>query len=424
MSGTPPPPPPPPPGAPPPAWTPPPPTAAPKKKSKTLVIIVAVVVILAVILGGLYAAGDFKPASSSSGSSPGGGSGETFKWTLAGGSGVSLSSSVAVNQTLLNESFDFGCHTQALPGAATLTSFPATTSPASSGDSNFWVVVFGNSTGTALEVAVIDGVATPVLIVPSFETCGMSSDLLNLPTDIEDSPTPAAAAWADGGSAYAGTQSTYDVELIVLNVSELGGPIWAITYTNCNPSEPTTGATLDGNSPAQFTAVFYAVNGTLAFSDNTHTACPVLAGSGGGGGGGGGKVNLDNCDSDFIAFQYNNSTTYWYNGTADCSTGSAVVTTGDVTVSAVTNTSTPTSVSTVGWTLTIQNISTGANLSHYDFTTNTWNNTSTPILSILSIDNLLILTAPSNVSADNLLITATSSAPVTGTLTWYLSQNL
>ncbi len=405
-----------------------------------------VVVVLAAVLVGLYAAkvGPFAPSTSPSSSSGGGsGAGETFKaaattatpaaatvsggpWSLVGGTGVQLSASVTINQTLLNESFDFGCHTHALPGAATLTSFPATTSSSSSGDSNLWVVIFGNSSGYALEVAVISGVATPVLIVPSFQTCGTSSGLLSLPSDIEDSPSPAAAAWSGGGSGYAANQSTYDVEMIVLNVTGFGGPVWVVTYTNCNPSEPTSGATLDGKSPAEFTSVFDAVNGTRVYATNTSTSCPVLSGSssgGGGGGGGSGKPSISGCE--MISIPENITGTYWYNASAVCPFNVTKMTTGDVSISAVNNTTGLAVSSTAGWSLVIQNVSTYpyVNVSQYNFATKSWNDTTYPILALGDSD-YWVLTTPTNVSGDRLVITATSSAPCTGSFDWFLNQVL
>jgi len=418
----------------------------PKGKSKVLIIVVAVVVVLAAVLIGLYAAGvgPFAPSSSPS-SSPGGGgsggSGETYKaavatatpaaagvaggpWTVVGGSGVQLTASVPVNSTLLNESFDFGCKTHALTGASSITSFPATTSATTAGDSNLWVIIFANATGYALEVAVISGNAIPVLTLASFSSCGTGSPLPSLPSTIVDSPVVAAAAWKDGGSLYAGTQSSYDVELIVLNVTDFGGPTWVVTYTNCNPNEQ--GATLDGNSPSQFTAIFYADNGTLWHTENSTTACPVLSHSGGGGGGGSKTPNISGCE--MISIPQNVTSTYWYNASVVCPFNITKMTTGDVTVSAVNNTTgdpVATSV-TDTWSLVVQNVTPFpyVNVSHYNFATNTWNDTTYPILALAGDSDYWVLTTPTNVSGDRLVITATASAPCTGSFDWFLNEVL
>ena len=401
-------------------------TKAAKPFPKMLIIVVVIVVAAAAALGGLFAAGVFNTSSSSSsGGGGGGGSGETFKaavttatpsangvaggpWTVIGGSGVSLSSSITVNETLLNESFDFGCQTKALPGVSSITSLPGTTAASSSGQSNLWVVIFSNASGDALEVAVLNGVATPVLTLESFHTCEESTPLLSLPSTIEDSPSPAAAAWTDGGSGYAANHSAYDVELIVLNVS-LWGPTWVITYTNCDPTD--SGATLDGNSPAQFTSAFYAVNGTLIFKENGNSACPKPTGSGGGGGGGG-KPNLDTC---LVAGYEENDTTIFYNNESlGCYTITGL-TSGDITVS-IENNTTLTKVSTTGFTLQIVNTSSSGSLASYDFGTNTWSSTTVPLTGSHSYFNWFVLTSSKSLAGDRIVFTATASAPATGSV--------
>ena len=328
-------------------------------------------------------------------------------WTLEGGSGVQLSQSFPVNQTLLNESFDFGCQPTVLPGASTITSFPATTSPSSSGKSALWVIVFGNKTGYALEVAVLSGVATPVLTLASFNSCDTSSGILNLPSDVLDSPTIASAAWTAGGMAYAANHTSYEVELIVLNVTSFG-PTWVVSYTNCNPTE--SGATLDGKAAAQFTAVYYALNGTLHFKENSNTACPVL-----GGGSGGGKPTLTE-DCFLYSVEDNETPTYYNNATLICS--GITLTSGELTASIVNNT-TGHAISTTGLSLEIYNTSSLTIVATYNFGTNTWSSTTVPIPGD-EFANEFVLTSSRSMAGDNLVLTATLSAPATGSITTYL----
>jgi hypothetical protein len=407
--------------------------------SKVVIIVIAVVVVAAVVLAGLWAAGvgPFAPASSGSGNPGGGngGSGETYSqavlvaqpaargisggpWTAGGGAGVQLTSSFSINATELNQSFNFGCGGKILSGASSLTSFPATSSAPSSGDSTMWIIVFENASAGFLEVAVFNGVATPVFTLASFGLCGYPSGIAKLPANAVDSPIAAATAWAAGGPAYAANHSSYETEYIVLN-STTDGALWVVTYTNCNPTE--TGATLDGNAPAQFTAIVWATNGTLRTKDSTTTACPTL--KGGGGGGGGGKASIDSCR--FVSAQANVTGTYWYNASAICPFNVTKMTTGDLRLSAVNNT-TGTPVSTTGWSLVVQNVSSFpfVNASHYNFATKTWNDTTYPILALVGGSDYWVLTTPTSVSGDRITITATASAPCTGSFDWYLNQNL
>ena len=241
-----------------------------------------------------------------------------------------------------------------------------------------------------------------------------------------NSPVAAATAWATDGTTYSAAQSSFDTEMIMVpyELTSHGValyPIWVISYTNCNPTS--NGATLDGNSPSQFTAEVNATTGKLIHGFNTTTACPVITGSGGGGGGGGGgKASIDSCR--IVSFQANVTGTYWYNGSAICPFNVTKMTTGDVTVSAVNNT-TGTPVSTAGWSLVAQNASTFpyVNESHYNFASKTWNNTKYPILALVGDFDYWVLITPANVSGDRLVITATASAPCTGSFDWFLSDN-
>lgn len=399
--------------------------------STGLLIGVIVVIVLIVLLAGLYAAGVFTPASSSSSSSGGGGSGETYSaaaaaaapaassvpggpWTAAGGDAVQLGTSVAINSTLLNESFDFGCGGHLLSGASSLTSFPATTSSPSSGKSTLWVIIFTNASGEALEVAVINGVATPVFTLVSFQSCSVGGKIASLPTGVVDSPTAAAVAWSAGGPAYAANHSSFDTEYILVPI-EIGSTTtsyayWIVTYTNCDPNED--GATLDGQAPAQFVTEVNATTGSLAFKESTSQACPVLKGSGAGGGS---KPSLSS--SCYLQFSEESSPpTYWNNGSLICTI--KALTGADVTVS-IENNTTGAAVSTSGFTLDILNETTLGVVSTYNFTTNTW---SSPAVDVENLYSFLywVLSTPTTMAGNKMVVTATASAPATGSVSGVL----
>jgi len=424
---------------------PPPPAGKTRKRvPKVLVIVVVAIVVVAAIIVGLWAAGVgpfAKSNTSSTGSTPPSGSGETYyaaantansstsgvsggPWTIAGGIAVVLTSSFTINQTELNESFDFGCGGHILSGASSLTGYPGTSSAPSTGLSNLWIIVYANSTGGALEVAVFGGVATPVFTLESFQSCAVGGGTELLPFTPVNSPTVAAAAWAADGPTYAAAHSAFDTEMILVPPEETSHglalfPVWVVTYTNCNPTS--NGATLDGNPAAQFTAEVNATTGKFMNGLNSTIACPVL--HGGGGGKGGGKASIDGCQ--MVSIPENVTGTYWTNASVECPFNVTKMTTGDVTISAVNNT-TGKPVSTTGWSLVVQSVSSFpyVNESHYNFATNTWNDTTYPILALTGDSDYWVLTTPTNVSGDRIVITATASAPCTGSFDWYLGEVL
>lgn len=409
-------------------------------------VVVVVVVAVAVIVGGLYAAGVFTPASSNNNmtTGPGGGSGDTFSaaattasstiasvpggpWTLIGGDGTALGSSIAVNQTEINDSASAsGCESHLLSGASSLTSIPAT-SPLSptSGDSNAWVIWYANATFGVLEVAVFSGSATPVVVQNLYGSCGSSIEALSLPPSYENSPPPASDAWGRGGDNWTKLYSDYDVEMILIpaatvktgSVTTSTPSLWAISYTTCELGSA-SGATLGDEPVSQFDSDFYSSNGTYFYSVTSSYSCAVSH-SGGGGGGGKTKPNLSDCDGFF--FETNNSgVDYYNNGTAVC-TEIDNLTAGGLTVSIVNNT-THAAVSTSSFVLELQNVSTSAVLATYNFVTGKWSSSSVPIFGADSIDNEMVLVTPTSMAGNNIVFTATSSAWATGSLTVYLGN--
>lgn len=427
-----------------------PPGGAPPRKrtSKVLVIVVAVVVVLAVVLIALYAAGvgPFAPASSpSSGAPPSSGSGETFDqaaatakgvissvpggpWTLAGGSGVAISSSVSINSTELNESEgSAGCHPTLLSGASGIATIPATSASPSSGLADAWIVYFSNPSIALLEVAVFGGVATPILTLSIYGGCSSTVTGISLPSTYVNSPVAAATAASSGGNAFVKLWPDYDLEeILVPSVTDSvdGSTIttpatWEVSYTTCNLGTD-NGATLAGQSPFQFSASIYANNGTLYRALNTTTACPSAPhGGGGGGGGGGSKPTLIDACPGQAAYEDNETPTFYNNVTLYC-TLSTPLTVSELSV-AIENNTTYGAVSTVGFTLEVVNETTSAIQSTYSFASAAWSN---PNVAVGASPNYYtyVLITPTSMAGDNLVLTATSSAPATGSLTVYLGN--
>lgn len=340
-------------------------------------------------------------------------------WKLAGGTGVVLPSAVAVNSTLLNESAaGAGCTGHLLSGASGITSFPSTSSAPSSGLSNTWDVWFVNASLGILEVAVLNGVATPFLTAMPYGGCDSTVTAVVLPSDYVDSPEAASVAYADGGSAWISAWPQYVLEEILVpsttitigTTSSTLWSTWEVTYTNCNPNEE--GSTLGGGSPAQFTASINATTGAFIRGINTTTSCPVLKG----GGAGGAKPTLaSSCY--FFSYEDNETPTYYNNATLACVSISLKA--DDLTASLVNNT-THAAVATTGFTLEIVNDTTLAVESTYSFSTGKWSTNVS--VGGLSSENEFVLITPRSMAGDNLVLTATSFAPATGSITTYLGQ--
>jgi hypothetical protein len=404
--------------------------------SKTvIVIVVAIVVIVAVVLVGLFAA-HVGPFSTSGSGGSGGSAGESYSqaasaaqattssvsggpWTVAGGVGVDVSTAVTVNQTELNSTASgTGCQSHLLSGASAITTIPASSASASSGLSNAWIVLFSNGTLGVLEVAVFGGSATPLLTEGNYGGCSAGIGSLSLPTGYLDSPAAATVAYNDGGSAYAAAHSAYSLEEILVPTVgvDLGGNTtvisssWEITYTDCDLITE-DGSTLGGQLPAQFTASINATTGLLSSALNATTACPI-AHYGGSGGNHNPKPTLSNV-TDLIAFsQEHYMGTYWNNGTFITSLTN--LTSGDLTV-AIENNTTSAPISTSGFTLQITYGAGGPVNASYDFTTNTWNDTSVPVGSFSSSDIWSLIT-PMKMAGYKIVLIATPSAPVTGSI--------
>jgi len=436
------------PSAPPPPPPPPPSTtgsgiavaagkAAAKPLPKTLIVVVVIVVAAAAVLGGLFAAGVFNSGSKSS-SSPGGGggSGETFSqaasaaagvtgsvsggpWTLVGGVGTVLANAVTVNQTLLNSSASAsGCHSHLLSQASSVTSIPSTSAAPTSGDSDAWVVWYSNASLGILEVAVFAGTATPILVESTYGSCETSVTSVSLPSSFVNSPSAASTAYSNGGSAWIASWPTYDIEEILVPGTNITvgssttflPSTWEVTFTTCNLGAE-DGSTLGGQAASQFTASIYSSNGTFERGTTTSTACATS--SHGGGGGGGGKSKLSSCVG-FFGQENVTATTYWNNGTAVCASVSTL-TVGDLTVT-VENNTTHAAVATTGFVLEVENVSSGAVLSVYNFGTNSWNATGVAVFSDASVENYFVLVTPASMAGENIVFTATASAPATGSL--------
>jgi hypothetical protein len=393
-----------------------------------------VIVVVAAIVGGLYATHTGPFHTNGTGSGNGGsssGAGETYSqaaaaaqpttssvaggpWSIAGGVGVVTTSAVAVNASTINASFGAGlCKPIFLSTESSVTSIPSTTTSASAGTTNAWVVFFSNSAASVLEVAVFGGVATPLLTISVYGSCGLPASSVGLPGTYVNSPAAALLAFNGGGSAFVAAHSTYDLEEILVPTvtATIGGtPLttgasWEISYTDCNIAAD-NGGTFGGAAPAQFLASINATTGAWIRGLNTTNECPSAAG----GGGTSGKNTLSAVTEAFaFTQQHTSKTSYWNNGSLY--TTLTALSAGDLVVS-IENNTTGAAISTTGMTLQIVNI-TLVTLSVYNFGTSTWSDPGVSI-GVSGAYVVFSLNSTSSLKGDKFVITATSAAPATG----------
>ena len=170
------------------------------------------------------------------------------------------------------------------------------------------------------------------------------------------------------------------------------------------------GATEANAAPWAFTMVksCTATTGLQVRGLNSTSACPTLSTSHSGGG----KPTFESQLEEFnFPFQEKVGSNYVTNGTLFLTTTDRLPA-GDVTV-ALKNATTSDPISTTGITLEVQNYSTGEVWSVYNFTTNTWNDTATNLVSVWGQFSII---SPTELVNDKIVLTATSAAPVTGSV--------
>ena len=234
--------------------------------------IVAVVVVAIVVLA-YFALGDFGPGGSGKG-----GNGSSFAtaealanrtassvaggpWQLVTALGYAPATEV---QASANSSLPAGCNvTSAGGGLTTSVVLPAFDGSFSSGQAPWWgMIYYQATTAELLLVDVVGGIAAALLIASG--TCVSEfQKLAPIPSDAEDSPAAASAAWGQGGSAFVSAHSnlTLNLEIALIGGGSYEGapigPSWLVEYSPCLPLElggPT------GTQPA-FEAVVNALTG-------------------------------------------------------------------------------------------------------------------------------------------------------------------
>ena len=231
------------------------------------VLVVAIVVLAYFALGGFGPGGSGKGSNGSSYTTAEG-LANTTSSRVAGGpwqlvTALGYAPAVEV-QTSANSSLPTGCNvTSAGEGLSTSVVLPAFAGSFSSGLAPWWgMIYYEATTAQLLVVDVVGGVATALLIA-SGSCVSEFQKLAPIPSDAEDSPAAASAAWGQGGSAFVSAHSnlTLNLEIALIGGGSYGGapigPSWLVEYSPCLPLElggPT------GTQPA-FEAVVDALTG-------------------------------------------------------------------------------------------------------------------------------------------------------------------
>jgi len=416
-----------------------PPTAPPPRSSRTLVIaVVAAVVVIVVVIAALWAGGVGPFSKSSTGGSvetlatasgqaqsAADGQSSGGSWTLESAVGflapVSGSENISSLSALASES---GCTFKWASGAPQTISVSGSSVSPSSGEASAWIFSYYGSS-EILDVWESGGSAYALFSLSGGD-CALLSDLtVSSSSSTPNSASVAAAAWADGGSAFAsnhtgGVSTTYDytaaTSISVDGFTDTTPGSWTVSLSNCNDFA-STASTFDGKAGSTF-SVDVNVTTTIATDPTvTPTTCSSgisgLGGSSGGSGGSGGSsvAFSSNAEASF-PFETNNSAgTYYNNGSLIVFGSGITLTLGELTVS-IENASTGSAVSTSGFSLAYLNIETSAVDATYDFTSNTWSDASLAVGSTYEFE----LVTPHSMAGDQIVFTASSSAPVTGSV--------
>jgi hypothetical protein len=249
---------------------------SPPRRPSRLRWAIATLVVVAVVVLGYVAVEGFGP-----GVSPHAGNGSSYSaaevlanksangvpggpWELVTALGYAPA---AFAQATANSSIVAGCTvSSAGEGLTTSVDLPAFVGSFSSGVAPWWgMFYYQPTTEQLLVVEVVNGLATALLIASG--TCIASFQKLTpIPSDAEDSPTAALAAWDQEGSTFVSAHSnlTLNLELALIGGGSYQGtpigPSWLIEYSPCLPlalGGPT------GSQPT-FEAIVDALTGTVA----------------------------------------------------------------------------------------------------------------------------------------------------------------
>jgi hypothetical protein len=143
--------------------------------------------------------------------------------------------------------------------------FPPTSPQATPGTSAGWGFILGQTSGSSLLFdAVVNGTATLVLTLPV--GCFNLASNQAIPAGVVNSTTAAAAAGLVGGSGFLaefpGANRTY--ELVSNSTSPSAPNLWGVTYTT---------PVCENAHEGEFDAVIYALNGTVASTYSSVSAC-------------------------------------------------------------------------------------------------------------------------------------------------------
>ncbi len=252
------------------------PPAPPPKSRRTIGIVAVVAIVVVVILvvalslshsgggsGATYGtATSYEtalPAASSTASSAADG-----PWSLEGAVGVAE----PVSQVLATGSSSSGCTITSSSGGTppATVSLPGTSANLSSGLASSWFLIYGDSAGDILLVAIASGASEGGFIESGPDCSSLAgSDLAPLPGGLMDSPAAASIAWSSGVSGFAASNpSATSVEIILVNA--VTSTSYVFEYSPC-----VFGASGTPTSQTEYTIGVNATTGAITVPGSSDT---------------------------------------------------------------------------------------------------------------------------------------------------------
>jgi len=193
-------------------------------------------------------------------------------WSPVFAAGLALLDAITVPATNLTSVLSAINCTASFPGGVSPSvTVPATPTSAGAGRAALWVVGFRNSTGGILVSSVTEGSAAALFTAGGASCQQYTVDLLEIASDVADSPTAVGAAASAGGSAFLTQHSTASQLWVLFGGYTIGpietAPMWTVVDSSCSLSGGGTGAAFVANESGS----------GVVLSSHTYSSLPCSA---------------------------------------------------------------------------------------------------------------------------------------------------
>lgn len=168
-----------------------------------------------------------------------------------------------------------GCNATLVPGLAKDVVVQATPASAGPGESAFWIVLYVNSTSSAVGIMVDGGASSEVFSLLGASCASLASALVPFPGGSPDSPEIINAVNASGGSSFlsahpGATEVFLGASVILLQ------PLWGVVFTTCTLSPVANSSGYEFNATVVGTTVQSTHGGPVTCSLPSGSILPVL----------------------------------------------------------------------------------------------------------------------------------------------------